>query len=225
MKKHLLLLSFLLGSLVAQAAPRSLSEIIEAAKGVVKAVPAATRGGSAQMEVLQQGRQFTVVGYAKGGFAVIANDDRFNAVLGYSDTEFSPDDMSPGMRWWMNAADEAMQHSLATGAEIASGAELRSAEYPEAVAELLSTRWDQAEPYNRRLVELSGQDMLTGCVATAMAQLMKYYNYPERGTGYKGYDIGGKHVNVIFGQKPYQWELMRDVYGRSGYTDEEAGIE
>ena len=51
---------------------------------------------------------------------------------------------------------------------------------------------------------------------------MKYYNYPERGQGYKGYDIGGKHVNVIFGQKPYEWEAMRDVYGRSGYTDAEA---
>lgn len=222
MKKHLLLLSFLLGSLIAQAAPRSLSEMMEAAKGVIKAPSATTRGGSARMEVLQQGRQFTVVGYSKGGFAVIANDDRFNAVLGYSDTEFSPGDMSPGLRWWMNAADEALRHSLASGAAVSTGAELRDAEYPEAVGELLKTKWDQAEPYNRRLVELSGKDLLTGCVATAMAQLMKYYNYPERGQGYKGYDIGGKHVNVIFGQKPYEWELMRDVYGRSGYTDAEA---
>ena len=54
---------------------------------------------------------------------MIANDDRFNAVLGYSDTEFSPGDMSPGLRWWMNAADEALRHSLASGAAVSTGAE------------------------------------------------------------------------------------------------------
>ena len=60
-----------------------------AAEGALKAEPAAaTRGGAAQLEVMKQGRQYTVLGYAQGGFAVIANDDRFDAVLGYSDTKF-----------------------------------------------------------------------------------------------------------------------------------------
>ena len=65
MKKHILLLSFMLGSLIAQAAPRSLEQMMEAAKGVIKTPSATTRGGSARMEVLQQGRQFTVVGYSR----------------------------------------------------------------------------------------------------------------------------------------------------------------
>ena len=115
MKKLLLSLSFLLASAIAFAAPRSLSQMKEAAKSVLNTQSAATRGGQAQPEVLKEGRQLTVLGYAAGGFAVIANDDAFAAVLGYSDTRFSPDNMPPALQWWMDAADAAMQQRLDAG--------------------------------------------------------------------------------------------------------------
>lgn len=229
MKKHLLILSFLLGALMTQAAPRSLSEMMEVAKGVIKAPSATTRGSSARMEVLQQGRQFTVVGYAKGGFAVIANDDRFNAVLGYSDTEFSTGDMPPGLRWWMNAADEALRHSLSTDAEATSGAEVRSAEYPEAVAQLMTTEWNQGAPYNNLVVERWGYDFPTGCVATAMAQIMRYHEYPAKGKGSKLYrftpateGIGELRAFANFGQATYNYAEMIDRYAGNNYTPEQA---
>ena len=91
MKKVLLTLAIAVLAMAAHCAPRSLEAMKEAAKNVIK--PAATRSGSAQFEVMKQGVQYTVLGYTAGGFAVIANDDTFNAVLGYSDAEFSMDNV------------------------------------------------------------------------------------------------------------------------------------
>ena len=115
MKKLLFSLSLLFVSVVSTATPRSLSQMMTAAEGVLKSGPAATRSGSLGLEVMRQGVQYTVLGYKTGGFAVIANDDMFNAVLGYSDTEFTPDNMPPALLWWMDAADAAMSHRLANG--------------------------------------------------------------------------------------------------------------
>lgn len=222
MKKLILTFSFLLSSILIYGAQRSFEQMITAAKRVVKVTPAATRSGAAQMKMLKQGSQFTVLGYDSGGFAVIANDDRFNAVLAYSDDRFSADNIAPGMQWWMNAVDEALQSKLESGKPAAVGAELRDESLPESVPVLLSTTWGQDTPYNNKIVEISGTNYPTGCVATAMAQLMKYYEYPVTGHGFKGYSIGGNHINVIFDAAPYQWENMLSSYTPGGYSDAQA---
>ncbi len=224
MKKLILTFSFLLSSILIYGAQRSFEQMITAAKRVVKVAPAATRSGAAQMKMLKQGSQFTVLGYDSGGFAVIANDDRFNAVLAYSDDRFSADNIAPGMQWWMNAVDEALQSKLESGEPAAVGAELRDESLPESVPVLLSTTWGQETPYNNKIVEISGTNYPTGCVATAMAQLMKYYEYPVTGHGFKGYSIGGNHINVNFAAAPYQWENMLSSYPLTpgSYSDAQA---
>ena len=230
MKKLLFSLSFLLATAVALAAPRSLSQMKAAAEGALKAEPAAaTRGGAAQLEVMKQGRQYTVLGYAQGGFAVIANDDRFDAVLGYSDTEFSTDNIPPAMQWWMDAADEAMTLRLADGTEAVSGAEVRNSSYPEAVPELMVSRWDQMAPYNNMVKANLNADAYTGCVATAMAQIMYYHKSPTKGTSGNSYRVSsedpatnGKQLRVMFGQTTYDWDNMLPTYTVGGYNDVQA---
>lgn len=229
MKKLLLSLSFLLASAVIFAAPRSLSQMKEAAKSVLKAAPAATRSGQAQLEVLKQGVQYTVIGYTSGGFAVITNDDRFNAVIGYSDRQFSTETLPPAMLWWMDAADEALRLRLESGATVRESVTPGSMGYPEAVGQLMATTWDQGTPYNNIIVQQLGDDYPTGCVATAMAQVMKYYNWPDRGTGFKTHrfqfeENGPEYkLTVDFENTSYQWDNMLPSYsGVSSYTEEEA---
>ena len=222
MKKLLLSLSFLLASAIAFAAPRSLSQMKEAAKSVLNTQSAATRGGQAQPEVLKEGRQLTVLGYAAGGFAVIANDDAFAAVLGYSDTRFSPDNMPPALQWWMDAADAAMQQRLDAG-ETATTTTTTPAElgYTPQVDELMQTRWDQGTPYNNLVAQRLGAAYPTGCVATAMAQIMRYHKYPTNGKGVIEEYMGHK-VYAYFDRK-YQWDKMRPVYDDNiGYSSIEA---
>ena len=95
------------------AGPRSLAEMKSAAR---QAIPAAQTGARSvaggDLKVLKQGSQYTVLGYANGGFAVIANDDRFAPVLGYSDGKVG-DDAPLALQWWMDAVDESLERQLA----------------------------------------------------------------------------------------------------------------
>lgn len=107
-------------------------------------------------------------------------------------------------------------------------------EYKSSVEPLLKTTWKQSAPYNQycpmRTNYSSGEqeNCPVGCVALALGQIMKYYNYPETGKGYKSYQPFGlsETISADFENTQYKWELMRDSYFRLGsykkYTDEEA---
>lgn len=228
MKKLLFALSFLLSSVIAFGAQRSLEQMIAAAKSVIKTTPAVTRSGAAQIKTLKQGSQFTVLGYDSGGFAVIANDDRFNAVLGYSNDGFSADNIAPGMQWWMNAVDEALQSKLESGEPEVTGVELRDESLPEAVPALLMTAWNQGTPYNKMVAAKFDNNTAvpTGCVATAMAQIMRYYKWPEKGVSYKSYryegSLGSKQMSANFSNTTYDYENMLYSYVAGGYSDAQA---
>lgn len=223
MKKFLSLLVLSLMTVSVLGGPRSVEDMMNAARKVIKLRPSMHSAGASQkLEVLQKGQMLNVIGYKNGGFAVIATDDNFAPVLGYSDTQFTTDNMPPAMQWWMNMTENALQTALENGEEVKSAAELRSAEYPEAVAELLTTRWDQMTPYNKELVRITGKSYPTGCMATAMAQIMKYHSYPVTGQGYKGYAIDGKNGNYDFESTTYQYDNMLDVYSGNNYTTEQA---
>ena len=229
MRKLLLTLAFAVASTAAYCAPRSLEAMKKAAKSVIKTTASqATRGGSAQLEVMKQGKQFTVLGYATGGFAVIANDDAFNAVLGYSDCEFTAGSIPPAMQWWMDAVDQALGNMLEKGTPVALTATPGELGYKSSVTPIVTTLWDQSSPYNSMISETFKADYLTGCVATAMAQLMKSHNYPVQGRDIKAVTVNGQYYIADFESTTYQWELMRDYYSdgfgaiKPNYTAEEA---
>lgn len=231
MKKLLFALSFLLATTVTYAVTRSIEQMKEAAKNVIGTkADMATRGGKAELSILQSGGQYTVIGYNTGGFAVIANDDRFNAVLGYSDTEFDADKMPPALKAWMKALDEAMANKLTNGDDTPTGAELRSNDYPAEVQPMVTTTWDQSAPYNSIVVDNLHGDYYTGCVATGMAQVMKYHNWPITGEEYKTYrfqpDGSSTALRLVadFENTTYQWDDMIDNYDTRlhNYTDAQA---
>lgn len=229
MKKLLFSLSLLFVSVVSTATPRSLSQMMTAAEGVLKSGPAATRSGSLGLEVMRQGVQYTVLGYKTGGFAVIANDDMFNAVLGYSDTEFTPDNMPPALLWWMDAADAAMSHRLANGQTSTATVIPSDNGYPAAVEELMLSRWDQGVPYNNIVSQKLRADVYTGCVATAMAQVMYFHKSPTQGSGSKSYRIvsddpatNEQLLRVSFSATTYDWDNMLPTYTLGSYNEAQA---
>ena len=107
------------------------------------------------------------------------------------------------------------------------------AEFKPSVQPLLKTTWGQNTPYNQHCPQRTNADgelenCPVGCVALALGQIMKYYNYPETGKGSKSYQPFGlsEVISADFENTQYHWELMRDSYVRFGsyksYTDEEA---
>lgn len=204
------------------AGPRSLNEIKAAAR---KAIPTSqtsarsTSGG--ELKVLKVMNQLTVLGYDNGGFAVIANDDSFAPVLGYSDKK-AGDNLPPAMQWWLEAANASLEAQLDKGVQTRAASDIPEG-YEKSVAPLLTTTWGQEEPYNA-LTPVYTSDAgethyYTGCVATAMAQIMNYYESPVKGKGSSSYMFtppagqgSQQMLYANYGNTVYDWDNMLDSY-------------
>lgn len=97
-------------------------------------------------------------------------------------------------------------------------------EFKSSVSPMLTTIWGQGSPYNNQCptwVDKNGvqQHCPVGCVALALGQIMKYWDYPVTGQGSKSYWFMVS-VSADFGATTYQWANMRNAY-LDGYSDEE----
>jgi len=75
---------------------------------------------------------------------------------------------------------------------------------------LLTTQWNQNYPYNKFLPEIDDDNVVAGCVNIALAQVMKYHNYPSTGTGVARYAWNDEELKTIL-YRTYNWENMPDV--------------
>ena len=95
--------------------------------------------------------------------------------------------------------------------------------YAKDVTPIVDTRWDQDYPYNMYCPMENGQRTYTGCVATAMAQIMKTNNYPEHGEGSHSYTWNGQTLSADFENTTYQWDLMPNhLYSSSPLNQRQA---
>lgn len=146
------------------------------------------------------------------GFIIVAADDNARTVLAYSDTQEISD---------FSIVPDNMRNLLRDYAQQISAMRLRSdAKAPvikdrRPVGALTSSMWDQRAPYNIQcpmVTDDKGGNVtsVTGCVATAMAQVMKYYGYPQRGIGSATYSDNGTQRTANFNHS-YDWTNMPDV--------------
>ena len=152
---------------------------------------------------------------ANRGFVVVAGDDRVPAILGYSDSgHFDAADVPPAMQEWLDGYTTQIE-AIAAGAKPEQRTTARAA-----IAPLLPVRWGQGTPYNIKLPHINGSEnahAYTGCVATAMAQIMAYWQYPPRPiTTIPGYTSNsGKTTEVYMpALQPtdFNWQNMQDTY-------------
>lgn len=195
----------------AQAAERTVQQKIQLAVSVLNANNGGKAHGKAKnalpARILKTTDALTVVGYEDGGFAVISNDDSDEPVIGYSFGVFTEEGMPDGFAWWMDAANEALANTAAyarTESYIPDG-------LPTEVPQMLTSRWGQEEPFN----DMCPKSYPSGCVATAMAQIMYYHKYPEHGKG-SVFDMSSVTF-VDFESATYDYASMTDYYG-NGYT-------
>ena len=77
------------------------------------------------------------------------------------------------------------------------------------VSPLVSTKWHQVEPYNNLMPTIGGEHALVGCVPTSMAQVMKYYSWPESGIG--SATLSDFNITADFENTIYRWDLMPNM--------------
>jgi hypothetical protein len=90
-----------------------------------------------------------------------------------------------------------------------------------AVSPLVQTKWDQSPYYNNLCPydNSKGERTVTGCVATAMAQVMNYWEYPKKGTGFHSYNHSKYGtLNANFGSTTYDWANMPNELTSSSST-------
>ena len=162
------------------------------------------------------------------GFVMISGDDCAIPILGYSGTRNCvggalPDNILSWLGYYDGTIGAAVLNGEEATQEIAEQwNDLRSGNLPEpqsitAVSPLIATTWDQSEPFNNLCPGTGSNKAVVGCVATAMAQLMKYYNWPTTGTGsYSYYANNGTYnygmLSVNFGSTTYDWNNMLNNY-------------
>lgn len=169
-----------------------------------------------------------------GGFVVVSNDDRTIPVLGFGESgNFIPDNMPDNMRAWMQGyADEIewlKQHDKTptTGSPHKARKQVGS-HSTAAVAPLVTSTWDQDAPYNNLCPTYndswygSGR-CATGCVATAMAQVMYYHKWPQAATkAIPGYTTSSYNMHLqSLPPVTFDWANMKDSY-LGNYTPTQA---
>lgn len=158
---------------------------------------------------------------ADGSSAIVSADRRTQPLLAFTDGQplTGPDVAPPAQMWLDHYADQLAElRRLPFRAEDAHPAWKRSRSgelRPEAaIAPFLRSNWGQGEQYNYycpKDIEGEGGRVVTGCVATAMAQLMYHFRFPETGTG--TYSYTDEHYGVQsadYGNTTYDYAAMCD---------------
>lgn len=104
------------------------------------------------------------------GFVIISGDNRTQKILGYSDTgSFIEKNIPPQLKWLLAEYQKNIESLASDTPEPRQKISRTDAQVP-----LLSTQWGQSAPYNNRCPIINGVRAVTGCVATAMAQVVNY---------------------------------------------------
>lgn len=155
------------------------------------------------------------------GFILIGADEVAAPVIGYSDREsFSSDNIPCGLEFMLEEYSKEIAAAKASGAPIHKnmGRVEGKTDYAP-IAPICATKWNQGEPYFN-LAPLSGnKHCYTGCVATAMAQVMKKHNYPVKGSGSHSYTWSGKTLTYNYADSTFEWDKMTDTYSADSKED------
>lgn len=149
---------------------------------------------------------------------IVSADDQAFPLLGYIDNpSVDFDNLPPQMEWWLGEYSRqiAWANANSGNAVSKSAATAKAADSREPIAPLCATTWDQSAPYNNLCPMKSGKRTVTGCVATAMAQVMKYFNWPATGVGTVSYTWNRQTLSMDLGSTSFQWDKMLDSYPSS----------
>lgn len=164
-----------------------------------------------------------VFGSDRSQWLIVSADDLARPLLGRLDTAPAPDEPMPVQleSWLADIADaitEARSRHVTSLRVYESTPGDNEAESRVPVKPLLSTKWDQSSPFNNMCPVLGADNerALTGCIATAMAQLFAHHRYPEQSTG-----TGTAMGNTMDLNIRYDYDNMLDSYS-NGYNNLQA---
>ena len=158
------------------------------------------------------------------GFVIVSADDCETPIIGYSrEGRFDPNNVPIQMEDYLQDFIARIQYGIENHIEADEATakqwemakttgKLNDSKSTKAVAPLLTDKWNQGCLYNSLCPTMSGPcgHAEVGCVAVAMAQIMRYWGYPTTGWGTHSYTNAGLTLSADFGNTTYDWEHMPD---------------
>lgn len=158
------------------------------------------------------------------GFVIISGSECVSPIIAYStEGSFDPNNIPPNMQWWLNEQVQLIVSAQNGGfqplsAERAAWKQLTDEELPyfgaptKAITKLLTSTWNQEPLYNNMCpLDSYGRRCVTGCVATAMAQILYYWKYPYVGQSSYYYYWNSQRIQADFGDTYYNYDVMPDA--------------
>lgn len=172
----------------------------------------------------EQGASAFHVFNTSDGFVIVSADDCETPIIGYSrEGRFDPNNVPIQMEDYLQDFIARIQYGIENHIEadeatakqwemVKTTGKLNDSKSTKAVAPLLTDKWNQGCLYNSLCPTMSGPcgHAEVGCVAVAMAQIMRYWGYPTTGWGTHSYTNAGLTLSADFGNTTYDWEHMPD---------------
>lgn len=142
-----------------------------------------------------------------GGFVIVSGDNRtIHKILGYSQTgSFRTDNLPANVQAWLDSYAEQIDVIAKTNSVINEGTGMEEAVGNVVVAPLISTQWDQEDPFNSKCPMVGAERTLVGCSAVAVGQIMNYYKWPQQGQGRISYESKYSVIEKDFTQSTYDY--------------------
>ncbi len=160
------------------------------------------KDGSAPLYVFNLGK--------KNGFVILPGDDDVEGILGYADSgEFVYEDMPDNMKAWIELCTQGMK-----AGKKAKSATTNNIHPTDVVEPLITTTWGQRTPYNSKCPTYRGQACPAGCTAVAMAQVMRYHQFPTESTAsvIPSYTTSTYRIKLpALPITTFNWDLMPDA--------------
>lgn len=242
MRKHLLLLfAMCFVQLMAFAGPRSYQQALKIAQQQAERLGISMDAMSPQPRMVQKTNgidpaYYVIENGTNKGYTIVSADDRLPEIVGYAKQGNYTEDTLPeayvefitAYQKFVEEVKAGNPHALRTAAEAKALRESASYTQPTVAPLLGNIQWNQGDPYNRMCPEYDGVNKaVTGCVATAMAQVMGYWKYPSQlQADIPGYTTGTYNINVPGISKDtdgtYDWDNILPQYKSGNFNDDQA---
>ena len=158
------------------------------------------------------------------GYVIVSGDERIGQILGYDENGvLDMDSLPENVSWWLGLYENAIKYIHNSDIEKSKTANVpldKTTERPT-IEPLLKSKWNQYSPYNNKCPLLDEKRCVTGCVATAVAQIMNYYRSPLSSKATFKYRTKTNKINIpALPATDFDWENILNEYS-SQATDAE----
>lgn len=238
MTKHIVYIACILSvfTLEVYSAPRNTEQVLEvafkmrshqASHGISWGKGVSARSA---LKIVKRSDSYYIVNTGDG-FVIVSSDDQMPEILGFSPNgEFEENNMPPALSIWLRNYDsefKGWRNFLQSHPSYNIENDLVDENPLDSIGPLLQTKWGQTTPYNNYCpIDCNGDTCPTGCVITALAQIMNHWQWPQKGFGEHTYvyvchedSAYTQLLSANFDTTMYHWENMQISYniGDSAY--------